>query len=94
MAYKGEILDIEEAEEVEAILTAKKYYLNKALSGKSKNIIKKRLIYADMAWGTDFQLQLLREPTRSPHRENYILEQLVKAQDLLHSKASRRQRIN
>ena len=34
-----------------------------------------------MAWGTDFQLQLLRDPTRSPRRENYILEQLVKAQD-------------
>ena len=54
-----------------------------SLTGKSKSIIKKRVIYADMVWGTDFQLRLLRDPTRSPHRENYILEQLVKAQDPL-----------
>ena len=65
-AYDGEILDVEEEEEGEAVLNAKKSYLKKALSGKSKAIIKKRLIYADMAWGTDFQLQLLRDPTRSP----------------------------
>ena len=38
-------------------------------------------MYADMAWGTDFQIQLLMDVTRSPHRENHILEQLVKAQE-------------
>ena len=80
-SYDGETLDIEDQEEQESLLEAKKSYLKKALSGKSQSIIKKRLIYADMAWGTDFQIQLLRDPTRSPHRENHILEQLVKAQD-------------
>ena len=79
--YNGEILEIEEQEEQQSLLEAKESYLKRALSGKSQLIIKKRLIYADMAWGTDFQIQLLRDPTRSPHRENHILEQLVKAQD-------------
>ena len=49
-AYDGEILEIEDQEEQESLLEAKKSYLKKALCGKSQSIIKKRLIYADMAW--------------------------------------------
>ena len=80
-SYDGEILYIETQEEEEAALEAKTSYLKKALSGKLQFIIKKRLIYADMAWGTEFQIQVLRDPTTFPTRENFILEQLVKAQD-------------
>ena len=37
--YGGEILGIEDEEEEEAIIAAKKSYLRKALSGKSKSIL-------------------------------------------------------
>ena len=39
-SYDGEILDIEDQEEQEFLLEAKKSYLKKALSGKSQSIIK------------------------------------------------------
>ena len=74
-------MDIEQQEDEQSMMEVKKSYLKKALSGKSRFIIEKRLIYADMAWGTEFHIQLLRDPTRSPHIENHILEQLVKAQE-------------
>ena len=70
-AHEGELLDIEQQEAEQSMMEAKKSYLKKALPGKSRFIIKKRLIYADMAWGTEFQIQLLRDPTRSPQKKPY-----------------------
>ena len=71
--YYEEILDIEDEVEASNLLAAKQSCLKQALSGKSQFIIKKRLVYADMAWGTDFQIQPLQHPTGSPHRKKIFL---------------------
>ena len=72
-AYDGEICDIEDEEEEAKLLEAKKTYLKQALSGQSRSIMKKQLVYADMAWGTDFHVKLLQDATRSPKWETISL---------------------
>ena len=58
-------MEIEDEEEQESVLEAKKSYLKQTLCRKFQDIIKKCLVYADMAWGTDFQIQLLQDSGRT-----------------------------